>query len=110
MTAAAAVTKPEPILRLEGVTKTYADLRVVDAVTTDVQPGEVVSVRPEWRRQEHASALYQLLDSTRCRHHPFRRPRRGGRERRRLPTGAIGLTELRRSVGMVFQSFDCSRT
>ena len=89
-----------PTLRLEGVTKSFGDLRVLDGIDVDVDRGQVVCViGPSGSGKSTLLRCINLLSP----------PEEGqimleGKEI--TGRGGEGLDFVRRRVGMVFQSFN----
>ena len=98
---AEARTADGPMLRLEGVHKSFGELHVLRGVEPRGRPRRRrLRDRPERLRQEHAAALHQ--------------PARAARQGPDLPRGqgdhrqpaAADIDFVRRRVGMVFQQFN----
>jgi polar amino acid transport system ATP-binding protein len=87
------------IITLDNVHKSFGALKVLDGVSFSVDKGEGVRHhRPQRLRQEHGAALHRPAGAHRPGAHPGVRPR-GERP-------GLDLRQLRRDVGIVFQSYN----
>ena len=55
------MTVQKPVLRVEGISKTYGDKQVLKGVSLSINEGELkILIGPSGGGQEHASAVYQF--------------------------------------------------
>jgi len=103
MSAPEASTMPDgggPMLRLEGVTKSFGDLRVLDSVDLEVERGSVVCViGPSGSGKSTLLRCINLLS-------PPEEGRISLEGKEITGKGSEGLDFVRRRVGMVFQQFN----
>jgi ABC-type polar amino acid transport system ATPase subunit len=89
----------QPILRLDAVVKRYADRTILNRVSTDVQPGEVVVIiGPSGTGKSTLLRCVNGLEDIQDGRITF--------EGRAVHAHAHSVIEVRKRIGMIFQSFN----
>jgi polar amino acid transport system ATP-binding protein len=96
---AEALQQPAPVLRLEGVRKSFGDNLVLDGIDLDVTPGEVlVIIGPSGSGKSTLLRCVNLLE-----------PIQAGRiffEGEEITRKGVDVTAVRQRIGIVFQQFN----
>ena len=92
----------KPILRLDAVVKRYADRTILNGVSTDVQPGEVVVIiGPSGTGKSTLLRCVNGLEDIQDGRITF--------EGRAVHAHARSVIEIRKRIGMIFRASTCTR-